>query len=111
MKNCVFCKIVSGEIKEEFIYEDDLVIVHRDINPRTKIHLLITTKKHYDHFSEMMEKEPSILSHIGKVVEIVSKKVRLAGKAYTWGFHSGAKQSVQHTHAQLLNVENDELVL
>lgn len=111
MENCVFCKIVSGEIKEEFIYEDDMVIVHKDINPRAKIHLLITTKKHFDHFSEMMEKDPGVLRHIGEVVEIVSKKVGLDGKAFTWGFHSGAKQSVGHTHAQLLSVENDELVL
>ena len=111
MKDCVFCKIVSGEIKEEYIYEDQKVIVHSDIHPRTETHLLITTKTHFDNFSEMMEKEPELLTHIGKVVEITTEKVGLKGKAYTWGFHSGKKQSIHHTHAQLLNVDGDELVM
>jgi len=111
MKKCLFCKIVTGEIKEEYLYEDEKVIVHKDIRPRTRIHLLITTKEHFDDFAEMMKKEPNLLSHIGKVVEIIVKKVGLQGKAYTWGFHSGKKQSVRHAHAQLLNVEKDKLVL
>lgn len=111
MEKCVFCKIISGEIKEEYLYEDEKVIVHKDIHPRTKVHLLITTKKHYADFSEMMETEPDLLSHIGEVVEIVVKRVGLKGKPYTWGFHSGGKQSVHHVHAQLLSVDGDELVL
>lgn len=107
--NCVFCKIIGGEIKEEFLFEDDKVIVHRDIHPRAKVHLLITSKVHFDNFNEMMEKDPKLLTHIGLIVEKVAKKLKL-GK-YTWGFHSGDKQSVNHLHAQLLSVEGDELVL
>ena len=109
--SCVFCKIVSGEKKEEFLYEDDLVIVHRDINPRTKVHLLITSKVHYDSFRQMMEEDNKLLAHMGKVVLKMADKFKLKGKAYTWGFHSDNKQSVNHLHAQLLDVEKDELVL
>lgn len=108
-KDCVFCKIVSGEIKEEYLYEDDKVIVHRDIHPRAKIHLLITSKEHFDNYHEMMEKDPQLIVHIGMVVEKVAKMLNL--DKFTWGFHSGQKQSVDYLHAQLLNVENDELVL
>ena len=111
MKKCVFCKIVSGEKKEEFLYEDDKVIVHKDIYPRSEIHLLVTTKEHYDGFSEMMEKDPNLLSHIGKVVCIMAEKVGLTGKSYTWGFHSDLKQSVHHTHANIISVKDDEFVL
>jgi histidine triad (HIT) family protein len=108
---CVFCRIVAGEIKEEYLYEDEHVIVHKDIHPRADIHYLITSKKHFDDFSQMMEEEPELLTHIGKVVEIVVEKLGMKGGNYTWGFHSGAKQSVQHLHAQLLSVKGDELVL
>ena len=111
MSACIFCRIVNKEIIEEYIYEDDSVIVHKDINPRTDIHLLITTKNHFADFSEMMREEPELLSQIGKVIDIVVKKVGLSDAAYTWGFHSGEKQSVQHVHAQLLGVKGDELVL
>jgi histidine triad (HIT) family protein len=105
------CKIVSGEKKEEFLYEDDQIIVHRDINPRAKIHLLITSKKHYDNYRGMMSDDPELLSHIGKVVLTMIDKLGLKGKPYTWGFHSDSKQSIKHLHAQLLSVEDDELVL
>lgn len=107
----MLCKIVAGEKEEEFLHEDEHVIVHHDIHPRTKVHLLITSKVHFDGYHEMMEKDPELLTHIGLVVERMAKKMGLQGKAYTWGFHSGTKQSVNHLHAQLLDVENDELVL
>jgi histidine triad (HIT) family protein len=111
-KNCIFCRIVSGEVKEEFIYEDEHFIVHKDIHPRTSTHLLITTKKHLDDYSEMMEKEPDLLKLIGLVVEKVVVKLGLEKKPYTWGFHSGVKSSVKHLHAQLLaGMGEEELIL
>ena len=63
-ENCVFCKIVSGEIEEELLHEDEHVIVHRDIHPRTTVHLLITSKEHFDNYHEMMKKDPELLTHI-----------------------------------------------
>lgn len=111
MKKCFFCQIVAGKIREDYLYEDDRVIVHSDIHPRARVHLLITTRKRFDDFAEMMAKEPELLAHIGKVVEIVVDRIGLKEKSYTWGFHSGAKQSVKHCHAQLLSVDDDELVL
>jgi histidine triad (HIT) family protein len=110
--NCVFCKIVSGEKKETFLYEDDEITAFNDINPRAPIHILITPRTHYHDFSEMMEKEPELLVKVGKVIEKLVDQLKIRGKWYTWGFHCGGKQSVNHAHAQLLaGMKDDELVL
>ncbi|HUS59837.1 MAG TPA: HIT domain-containing protein [Nevskiaceae bacterium] len=112
MNDCVFCKIAAKEKKEDILYEDEDIVVFADNNPRAKTHLLITPKTHYSDFSEMMEKEPTLLQKIGNVVEKVIKTSSIKGKGYTWGFHCGGKQSVNHIHAQLLaGMKEDELVL
>lgn len=112
-KQCVFCLIAKGEKeKDKIIYEDADIVVFPDINPRTPIHLMITPKHHYPDYGEMMVQEPELLLRIGKVVEILVDKLGLRGKWYTWGFHCGGKQSVNHVHAQLLaGMKPDELVL
>ena len=46
MADCIFCKIANGEIPSEFLYEDDYVVVIKDINPMAKVHLLVLTKEH-----------------------------------------------------------------
>ena len=46
MNNCIFCKIINKEIKSEIVYEDDDIIVFKDINPQAPIHLLMVPKKH-----------------------------------------------------------------
>lgn len=111
-QDCIFCKIVKGEKKEEILYEDKDIVVFPDIHPRTPTHLLITPRRHYEDFAEMMKKEPKLLTRIGKVVETLVDKLGIRGNWYTWGFHCGGKQSVNHIHAQLLSgMSGDELVL
>lgn len=99
---CIFCKIISGEKKEEIIYQDKGIVVLADIHPRTPTHLLITPRQHYEDFAEMMKHEPELLLRIGEVVEKLVDKLGIRGQWYTWGFHCGGKQSVNHIHAQLL---------
>lgn len=109
---CIFCKIISGEKKEEIIYQDKDMAVLADIHPRTPTHLLITPRQHYEDFAEMMLQEPELLLRIGEVVEKLVDELGLRGEWYTWGFHGGGKQSVNHIHAQLLaGMKEGELVL
>ena len=112
MEDYVFCKIVKKEKKEEIIYEDDKVIVFPDHAPRTPTHLLITPKVHYDDFDEMLEKEPELLLHIALVIKKILTNLKKENKWYTWGFHCGGKQSVNHIHAQLISdIGEDQYVL
>ena len=52
-KDCVFCKIIAGEIPSEKVYEDNLMIIIKDINPQVKKHFLLIPKKHYANIVEM----------------------------------------------------------
>lgn len=109
---CIFCKVVKREKEEKIIYEDNNVIVFSDSNPRTPYHYLIVPKQHFHDFSDMMGKSPKLLIGIGKAVETVVGKLGMKSSWYTWGFHAGGKQSVDHVHAQLLSgMGKDQLVL
>ncbi|MGB4033695.1 MAG: HIT domain-containing protein, partial [Christensenellales bacterium] len=56
-KDCVFCKIIAGEIPSEKVYEDNLMIIIKDINPQVKKHFLLIPKKHYANIVEMSLEE------------------------------------------------------
>ena len=53
MENCIFCKIVNGEIPSEKVYEDDKILAFKDINPIAPIHILILPKKHIENLMEV----------------------------------------------------------
>lgn len=109
---CVFCEIAAGNKEEDIVWEDDSLVVFPDMHPRVSHHYLITPKTHYHDFAEMMTKEPNLLIHIGHVVEKLVDQQGIRGSLYTWGFHAGGKQSVDHIHAQLLaGMGDDELTL
>ena len=63
MENCVFCKIVAGEIPSAKVYEDDKMLVFKDIEPKAKVHLLAVPKDHFKLLSEM-DGEPYIHIHL-----------------------------------------------
>jgi histidine triad (HIT) family protein len=111
-ERCHFCAIARGEKEEEILYESDEIVAFPDINPRTPTHILIMPRRHFGDFEAMMREEPELLVRIGEAVEALVDKLELIGKWYTWGFHCGGKQSVNHIHAQLLaGMRGDELVL
>ena len=113
--SCIFCRIGKGDTKEEILYQDDKVFVVRDIYPRVPSHFLIITKEHYEGFGDLMKRAPELVSHIADVVEIIADRFDLRNKSrygYTWGFHCGGKETVEHVHAQLLaEMKEGELVL
>ncbi|MBW3010935.1 HIT domain-containing protein [Candidatus Woesearchaeota archaeon] len=62
--NCIFCKIIAGEIKTDFIHEDEKYIAFMDIEPVAKGHMLVIPKKHYQFFIDMPEDEYAEISRI-----------------------------------------------
>ena len=82
--DCLFCKIIKGEIPSKTIYEDDLVKVFLDINPATNGHMMIVPKKHYDNMTDLDKK---LLSHIHKVAnelyELLKEKLSIDGLTLT----------------------------
>ena len=72
--DCIFCKIISKEIKSEFIYEDELMIIIRDLAPKAKNHFLAIPKEHFPLLSEMTQKQTE---NVGKCLKRVSELTQL----------------------------------
>ena len=99
--DCIFCKIVNGEIPSKKLYEDDKVIVFMDVNPNVDGHSLIVPKKHYTDFTEL---DDDIILHMEKVKREIGKMLmeKLNVKALTMSMNYGESQVVKHVHLHLL---------
>lgn len=99
-KDCIFCKIVSGEIPKEFAYEDETVVAFDDINPLAKIHLLVIPKVHIEDFFE--QKNEKIHMSIVHALHHLIEKKGLMGKGYKVEVNGGGSQIVPHLHFHLI---------
>ena len=102
-KDCVFCKIVRGEIPSHKVYEDDDVLAFLDISQVTKGHTLVISKKHYDNFlstpKEDMHKVMDVAQRIGQV-QIM--KLGAKGVNILTNVNKEAGQSVYHFHVHVI---------
>lgn len=104
MEDCLFCKIIRGEIPSTKVYEDEEILAFKDINPAAPIHILVIPKKHIKSLVEL-EKEDEIL--IGKIYTVINKIVKDQGvkeKGYRVIVNCGKDggQEVGHLHFHLL---------
>ena len=99
----IFQKIIEKEIPSEFIYEDDLCIVIKDINPQAPLHLLIIPKKLLSKLSDAQEKDLNLLGHLMLVAGNMSRKFNVED-AFNIVINNGEKagQTVFHLHIHLL---------
>ena len=104
MCECIFCKIVSGEIPCSKIYEDDSVLCFNDINPEAPCHVIIIPKKHIRSLNELDADDADLIGHIFMVAKEVAKKLNIEKDGYrivnNCGINGG--QSVNHMHFHLL---------
>lgn len=104
MEDCLFCKIIRGEIPSTKVYEDEEILAFKDINPAAPIHILVIPKKHIKSLVEL-EKEDEIL--IGKIYTVINKIAKDQGvkeKGYRVIVNCGKDggQEVEHLHFHLL---------
>lgn len=101
MNDCIFCKILNGDIPSKKLYEDDKVIVIMDVNSKVDGHSLIIPKEHITDFMEMNDE---LLAHVYKVAKEMSNKLmtKLNANAITLGVNYGESQVVKHFHLHLL---------
>ncbi len=106
MENCVFCKIVAGEIPSPRLYEDEKMIVIRDIQPKAKLHFLCIPKQHFALLSEMDEAKADIVKHVFQVIPTLENELGLSG-GYRVIINQGEDggQTVPHLHVHLLGGE------
>lgn len=104
MEDCIFCKIIKGEIPSAKVYEDDEILAFKDIQPAAPIHILVIPKKHIPSLVQL-EKEDEIL--IGKIYTTINKIAKEQGvldKGYRVIVNCGKDggQEVEHLHFHLL---------
>lgn len=105
-ENCVFCAILGGQIPSSKVYEDDKMLVFRDIEPKAKIHLLAIPKTHFKLLSEMDEERAEILKYMLLKIPQISKENGLQN-GYRLVINQGddAGQTVFHLHIHILGGE------
>ena len=106
MENCIFCKIVAGVIPSPRLYEDDKMIVIRDIKPKAKLHYLCIPKTHFALLSEMDAERAEIVKHCFSVIPTLEKTLGLE-EGYRVIINQGENggQTVHHLHIHLLGGE------
>ena len=106
MENCVFCKIIAGEIPSQKVSEDDELVIFKDIEPKAKIHLLCVPKEHFAYLSELNDRRCEIvgraLKKIGQLQEVLG-----LSEGYRIVVNQGenAGQTVHHLHIHILGGE------
>ena len=102
--DCLFCKIIKGEIPSAKVYEDDKVYAFRDIEPQAPVHILIIPKEHIASANELTEKNASIVGHIFAVAAKIAKEEGIAEGGYRIVNNCGQDggQTVGHLHFHML---------
>ena len=103
--DCLFCKIIAGDIPSSKVYEDDTTYAFKDINPKTKIHVLVVPKKHYANVAELAKADPTQLAHMVEVAQTIADETY--NGAFRLVFNTGldAGQTVFHVHAHVMTGE------
>lgn len=103
MSDCLFCKIIAGDIPSTKVYEDDSVLAFRDIAPQAPTHILVIPKEHIASVAEINEKNSAVVSHIFEVIAKIAKDEKLDG-GYRVVSNCGddAGQTVHHLHFHIL---------
>ena len=102
--DCLFCKIIAGDIPSAKVYEDDKVYAFRDIEPQAPVHILIIPKEHIASANEITEENASIVGHIFAVAAKIAKDEGIADGGYRIVNHCGQDggQTVGHLHFHML---------
>ncbi len=104
MEDCIFCKIIKGEIPSTKVYEDDKVLAFKDINPAAPIHVLVIPKKHIENVLEINEENKEITSDIFLAINKIAKQLGIDKDGFRIINNCGkdAGQEVMHLHFHIL---------
>jgi len=103
MNDCIFCKIAAGQIKADRVFEDDRVVVFRDIYPKAPVHLLMIPRAHVESLGDLGTADNDLLAHLLRTAAVVARTAGLKD-----GFRTiintgrGGGQEVMHLHLHIL---------
>ncbi len=104
MSDCLFCKIISGEIPSQKVYEDDQCFAFKDIAPMAPVHFLVVPKAHFASAAEVTEENEALIGHIYTVIAKLAKEMGFAdGYRVVTNVGALAGQAVHHIHFHVLS--------
>ena len=102
--DCLFCKIVNGDINADVVFESENIIAFNDINPQAPTHILIIPKRHIPTINDLIESDCNNLGQLFLVAASIAKKNNFSNEGYrvVMNCNSAAGQTVFHLHLHLL---------
>ena len=107
MSDCLFCKIIAGEIPADKVYEDEQILVFKDINPQADVHLLMVPKVHVASLDELTPEHDAVIAQMMRTLPQLAKQQGLSdGFRTIINTGKGGGQVVFHLHMHLLGGHN-----
>ena len=103
MDNCLFCKIIAGDIPSKKAYEDDLCLAFYDIDPQAPVHFLVIPKAHIGSVAEGTADNSAVVAHIFEVIAKLTKEMGIESYRVVSNIGEQAGQSVRHLHFHVLS--------
>ena len=104
--DCLFCKIIAGEIPSNKLYEDELCCAFYDIDPQADTHFLVVPKTHVASMADVTEAEAAAVAHIFTVIPKLCRNLGLSGYRVISNCGRSAGQTVMHLHFHVLSGPN-----
>ena len=104
MSDCLFCKIIAGEIPGALVYQDDRLAAFKDINPQAPLHVLIVPRKHIATLNDLAPEDDSLVGEMFRRAAALAKEHGYSDRGYRTVFNTNreAGQTVFHIHLHLL---------
>lgn len=102
MKNCIFCKIINGELPAKFVYEDEHIVAFPDINPKASTHVLVVPKIHFKNLNEMKPIHEKLMLHIIQKIPNIASLHNLSGYRTIINTGRAGGQEIDHFHLHIL---------
>ena len=104
MENCIFCKIINGDIPANKVYEDEEILAFHDINPAAPIHILVIPKKHISMLTDLKPEDEALIGKIYTTINKIAKQEGFEENGYRVIVNCGedSGQEVMHIHFHVL---------
>lgn len=104
MDECLFCRIASGEILADIVYQDGDLVAFRDVNPQAPVHVLVIPRQHIPNFRAAQDEDATLLGKIGLAAARVAGHEGIAESGFRCVINNGphAQQTVHHLHMHVL---------
>lgn len=104
MKDCIFCKIIYGDVPSKQVYVDEDVVVFHDISPKAPVHVLVVPKKHIESLREVEKADVTMLGKLFLIVKNVAETLGISQRGYKVVVNNGpdSGQLVYHLHLHVL---------